>query len=43
VVLKLNIFGEYKRVPKSVSKVENIEEFWDFDYETTFETKQKKG
>ncbi len=26
------------RVQKSVSKVENVDEFWDFDYETAFET-----
>ena len=43
MVLKLSVFGEWKRLIESQSEVENVKKFWDFDYETTYETKQKKS
>ncbi len=41
VVLEIVSFNFHKRRLIDVSKVKKDEEFWDFDYETAFETNRK--
>jgi hypothetical protein len=43
VVLTAKYFRRIEKWLKSVSSVENVEEFWDFGYETTDETNCLNG